>query len=191
MSGSNGNPWICQSVHRQSTDYFQGQFWRPLRQIRSGTRKIAKTGLKVNAAKSTFGVHECEYLGYVLTWEGIRPQKKKIEDILAINPPKNVKDLRGFLGIVQYYRDLWEKQSKMLAPLSDLVAECGTTKSQRKRLAKRKCHGTGTKVHQEAFDDIKEVIARDVVLAYPDFEEDIQNLHRRFFATARCSHHPK
>jgi hypothetical protein len=32
-----------------------------------------------------------------------------------------VKELRGFLGMVQYYRDLWAKRSKMLAPLTNLV----------------------------------------------------------------------
>ena len=55
--------------------------------------KLQKAGLKVNAAKSTFGVAECEYLGYVLTRTGIKPQNKKIKAILAINPPKNVKEL--------------------------------------------------------------------------------------------------
>ena len=73
--------------------------------------RFHRAGINVNATKSTFGVHERENLGYVLTREGIKPQKKKIEVILAINPPKNVKDLRGFIGIVQYYRDLWVKQS--------------------------------------------------------------------------------
>ena len=66
-------------------------------------KRFQKAGLKVNAAKSTFGVHECEYLGYVLTREGIKPQTKKIKAIFAINPPRNVKELRGFLDIVQYY----------------------------------------------------------------------------------------
>ena len=76
--------------------------------------KLQNAGLKVNAAKSTFGVAECEYLGYVLTRTGIKPQNKKIKAILAINPPKNVKELRSFLGIVQYYRDLWENGVKCL-----------------------------------------------------------------------------
>ena len=128
--------------------------------------RLQKAGLKVNTAKSTFGVHECECLGYVLAQDGIRPQKKKIEAILAINPPKNVKELRGFLGIVQYYRDLWEKRSKMLAPLSDLVADFGTSKTQRKA-GKKKTPWHWDAEHQKAFDDIKEVIARDVVFGLP------------------------
>ena len=89
-----------------------------MKKLEVALQKLQDAGLKVNAAKSTFGVHKYEYLGYVLTREGIKPQRKKIEAILAIDPPKDVKSLRGFLGIVQYYRDLWEKRSEMLAWLN-------------------------------------------------------------------------
>jgi hypothetical protein len=74
--------------------------------------------LTVNAAKSFICTHEIEYLGYILTREGIKPQPKKVQAILALNPPHNVKELRHFLGMVQYYRDMWAKRSEMLAPLS-------------------------------------------------------------------------
>jgi len=70
-------------------------------------RRLRKAGLKVNAAKSFFCTHEIEYLGYILTRVGIKPQAKKIQAILALNPPHNVKELRHFLGMVQYYRDMW------------------------------------------------------------------------------------
>ena len=40
-----------------------------------------------------------------------------------------MKELRSFLGIVQYYQDMWMKRSKMLAPLTNLVGECSQTKS--------------------------------------------------------------
>jgi hypothetical protein len=48
--------------------------------------------------------------------------------MLALNPPNNVKELRHLLGMVQYYRDMWARRSDMLAPLTDLVGECGETK---------------------------------------------------------------
>jgi len=89
--------------------------------------------LKVNAAKSFFCTHEIEYLRYILARGGIKPQQKKVQAILAINLPNNVKELRKFLGTVQYYRDMWAKISKMLAPLSDLVGKCGETKTTRKK----------------------------------------------------------
>jgi hypothetical protein len=86
-------------------------------------------GLKVNAAKSTFCALEIEYLGYVLTRDGIKPQSHKVQAILAIKPPTGVKQLWDFSGMVQYYRDLWARRSNMLAPLTSLVGECSQTKT--------------------------------------------------------------
>jgi cleavage and polyadenylation specificity factor subunit 1 len=62
--------------------------------------------LKVNACKSFFCAEETEYLGYVLSSDGIKPQQKKVQAILALTPPQTVKQLRRFLGMVQYYRDI-------------------------------------------------------------------------------------
>jgi hypothetical protein len=105
-------------------------------------RRLCKAGLKVNAAKSFFCTHKIEYLGYILIRGGIKPQQKKVQAILVINPPKNVKELRHFLGMVQYYCDMWAKRSEMLAPLSDLVGECGETKNTRRnKVKKRPWHG--------------------------------------------------
>ena len=72
----------------------------------------------------------------------IKPQQKKVQAILALNPPNNVKELRHFLGMVQYYRDMWAKRREMLAPLSDLVGECGDRKPLEKTRLKRNL-GTG------------------------------------------------
>ena len=68
--------------------------------------RLRDTNLKVNARKSFFCAVETEYLEYILTREGIKPQPKKVQSILALTPPKSVKELRRFLGMVQYYRDL-------------------------------------------------------------------------------------
>ena len=52
-------------------------FEEHLEKLELALEKLRDAGLKVNAAKSTFGVHKCEYLGYVLTREGIKPQQKR------------------------------------------------------------------------------------------------------------------
>jgi hypothetical protein len=83
--------------------------------------RLRDAGLKVNAAKSLFCTPDIEYLGYILTREGIRPQPKKVQVILALKLSKNVNKLKHFLRMVQYYQDMWAKHSKMLAPLTDLV----------------------------------------------------------------------
>ena len=64
---------------------------------------------------------------------------------------------------------MWEKRSHLLTPLTDLVGECGQTKSQLKSGTKRaKWYWNDS--HQESFDAIKKVIARDIMLAYPNFD---------------------
>jgi hypothetical protein len=99
------------------------------------THKVARSRIKVNAYKSKFCAHDMGYLEYILTRDRIKSQSKKIETILAIHPPTNVKEFSRFLflGMVQYYKDMWMRRSKMLAPLTDLVGECGQTKVTKQR----------------------------------------------------------
>jgi hypothetical protein len=132
--------------------------------------QLCKAGLKVNAAKSTFCTLEIEYLGYVLTRDGIKPQRNKVQAILMIKPPTGVRQLRHFLGMVQYYRDLWARWSNMLTPLTSLIGECGQTKSNKAK-GTMKVPWHWDEVHQRAFDHVKATIAKDVVLAYPDYSK--------------------
>jgi hypothetical protein len=93
-----------------------------------------------------------------------------VQAILAIKLPTGVKKLWHFLGMVQYYHDLWARRSKMLAPLTSLIGECGQTKITKAKGTK-KVPWHWDEVHQRAFDHVKDTIAKDVVLAYPDFNK--------------------
>ncbi len=138
-----------------------------LQKMETVLTRLRDTGLKVNVAKSLFCAHEIEYLTYILTREGIKPQSKKGQAILMLNPPNNVKELRHFLGMVQYYWDMWARHSEMLAPLTDLVGECRETKTTRMNKTKKKPWRWDL-IHQQAFDNVKAAIAKETVLAYPD-----------------------
>ena len=93
-----------------------------------------------------------------------------VQGILALKPPTAVKELCHFLGMVQYYRDLWAKRSEMLSPLTDLVGQCGQTKTTRAKGTK-KVPWHWEEVHQKAFETVKATIAKDIVLAYPDYNK--------------------
>jgi hypothetical protein len=118
--------------------------------------------LKVNASKSLFCAHEIEYLGYIRTREGIKPRPKKVQAILALNLPNNIKELRHFLRMVQYYRDMWARCSEMLAPLTDLVGVCGEIKTTRTNKTKKKTWRWDP-IHQQAFDNVKADNAKETV----------------------------
>ncbi len=77
-----------------------------LQKMETVLTRLRDAKLKVNVAKSLFCAHEIEYLSYILTQDGIKPQPKKVQAILALNLPNNVKELRHFLGMAQYYRDI-------------------------------------------------------------------------------------
>jgi hypothetical protein len=61
----------------------------------------------------------------------------------------------------------------MLAPLTDLVGECRETKITKKNKTKKK-PWLWESIHQHAFDNVKATIAKEVVLAYPDFTKPFE-----------------
>jgi len=94
-----------------------------LRQLSTVLQRLRRAGLKINAEKSSFFSPEIEYLGYLLTKEGIKPVQNKIQAVLDLQAPTTLKELRSFLGMVQFYRDMWKRRSHILAPLTDLVGK--------------------------------------------------------------------
>ncbi len=86
-----------------------------------------------------------------------------MQAVLAIKPTTGVRELRHFLGMVQYYRDLWARWSNMLASLTSLVGECGQTESTKAKGTK-KVPWHWDEVYQRAFDHVKATIIKDVVL---------------------------
>jgi hypothetical protein len=81
-----------------------------------------------------------------------------VEAILRLSPPKNKRQLRHFLGMINYYRDMWKRRSHYSAPLTGLVSK--TAKFV-----------WGTE-QQQAFDRIKKVISRETLLVFPDFNKE-------------------
>ena len=93
-----------------------------LAKVETVLKRLRKAGLKVNASKSKFCRHEVEYLGYLITRNGLKPLPKKVEAIHNMAAPKNRKQLRSFLGLVNYYRDVVIRRSEIAAPLTALTS---------------------------------------------------------------------
>ena len=73
--------------------------------------RLQKAGLKANSSKSCFGAHNFDYLGYHVTREGVMPIPKKVEAIQALAVPKTREQLRQFIGMISFCRDIGQKRS--------------------------------------------------------------------------------
>jgi len=120
--------------------------------------RLNDAGFRVNLKKSFFAVDKIEYLGYWLTRDGIQPQPKKVEAIRRLDTPKTKRQLRRFLGMINYYRDMWRRRSHILAPLTGLISKKVTFKWETQ--------------HQKAFEEIKDIISRETLLSFPDFNKE-------------------
>ena len=122
--------------------------------------KLQNAGFKINAEKSFFAKDELDYLGFKITRNGIMPLPDKVQAIQNIAPPTTKKQLRSFIGIINYYRDMWIHRSEILAPLTAM------TSKQAKWGWNKKC--------QNSSDTIKKIISCETLLSYPNFNEPFE-----------------
>ena len=135
----------------------KGTFQDHIDKLSQCFERIRKAGLKLNGEKCHFGLKEIPYLGYIITQDGIKPDPKKIEAVMNITQPETVKDLRAYIGLVQYYRDMWQRRSHILSPLTE----------QCKGRSKQPLKWTTEMI--QAFEESKQMVAKETVLNYPDW----------------------
>lgn len=122
--------------------------------------RLTKYGILINTSKSIFGVPEVTFLGYCVSTEGTKPTDEKIEAILQMEPPATAKQLRRFLGMINYYRRFIPHAAKLQSPLNDaLVGNIrGSTTIKM------------TKDMLNAFNVCKQSLAEATLLVHPDIQ---------------------
>jgi RNase H-like domain found in reverse transcriptase/Integrase zinc binding domain/Reverse transcriptase (RNA-dependent DNA polymerase) len=132
-----------------------GSFQDHMQLLKTVLDTLRRSNLQVHADKSSFCALEADYLGFVLTRDGIKPQPKKVQAILNIAPPTTVKQVRSFAGMVNHYKPMIPRRSHLMAPIIEL------TKKKHKFIWTEEC--------QKSFDQIKAQLARQISLIYPDY----------------------
>lgn len=84
-------------------------------------QRLSHFGLKINMDKCLLGVNELNFLGHVIDQNGISPLPEKIEAIQNFPQPTSVRQLRRFIGTLNYYRRFIPNCSSILTPLTNII----------------------------------------------------------------------
>ena len=80
--------------------------------------------LYAKLSKCSFYQRQIHYLGHIISKEGIVVDPKKIKSIEKWSTPRNVVEMRSFMGIIGYYRRFVEGFSKYVHPITSLQKKC-------------------------------------------------------------------
>ena len=125
--------------------------------LRLVLERIKDAGLKLKLSKCAFVRQEVEYLGHVLTPEGLKTNPKLVESVADFPTPRDLKELRQFLGLCSYYRRFINRFSTIEQPLHQLT---------RKDIA-----FTWSEECQTSFTTLKQHLTITPVLAFPALDK--------------------
>jgi hypothetical protein len=111
-------------------------------------RRLDKANLQLNPGKCEIAQPEVRYLGYVLSEKGVSASSDKVTAIRQYPVPKNVKDLRAFLGLASFYRRLVPNFAEIAKPLTTLT--------------RKDCQFTWGPQQQQAFQSMKDRLCTQI-----------------------------
>lgn len=128
-----------------------------LKKLRLVFERLRESNFKIQLDKSEFLKKEVAYLGHVVTPQGVKPNPDKIRAIKEFPLMSTTKQIKGFLGLIGYYRKFIKDFAKLTKPLT-------------------KCLKKGAKIvhNQEfltCFETCKNILTNEPILQYPDFNK--------------------
>ena len=120
--------------------------------------RLQSAGFTVKLSKCTFAQPSLHFLGHVISKDGVRADPRKTQALHDMPAPKNVFELRSFLGGAGYFRRFIKGYGQIASPLTRLLkADVPFIWSEECRLA---------------FDTIKQALVAPPILAYPNWSKE-------------------
>ena len=126
--------------------------------IRGVFKALSDAGLKVHPAKCQFFRSEAVVLGYVINEHGIKPDPHNLRKIREWPVPSNETQVRGFVGLCNYYRAHLPNFAKVAEPMTDL-------------LLKDQPFIWG-EPQQKSYETLKSMLLEGTACAFPDFKKE-------------------
>ena len=152
-----GLTWQSCLVYIDDIIIFSATFETHFRDLEVVLTRLIEAGFLLKAKKCRFAVDRVEYLGHIVTPQGISPDPAKLIKLRGFPIPRNITDVRAFLGLAGYYRKFIKGFSLLACPLFDLLKDKAPFI---------------WKVEQEsAFRAIIASLVEEAVLVHPRFDE--------------------
>lgn len=111
---------ICH-VYIDDIIIFGETFQEHMKNLETILETLKSANFRIQPDKSEFLKKEVEFLGFIVSHNGLKPNCKKIEAIQNYPQPKKLKELRMFLGLSGYYRRFIKDYAKLAKPLTNLL----------------------------------------------------------------------
>ena len=139
---------------------FSATFSEHLVRLRRVFQRIQDAGLKLKASKCRFVQPKVCYLGNIMSADGVEPDPAKIQAVINYPVPTNVKELRQFLGLANYYRRFIQDYSRIASALF--------------KLTQKTVHQSFNWTEQGtvAFEELKKKLTTPPILTFPRFDRE-------------------
>lgn len=117
-----------------------------------------KYGISLNPKKSLFDLEEGKLLGHIISKDGIRIDPNRIQDILQVPHPRNIKELQAFLGKINFLRRFIPNLVELIRLLNNMLKKYSKVK--------------WTMESKQSFEDIKKTLTKTLVLTSPKFDRN-------------------
>ena len=123
-----------------------------LQRLEEVLQRLQQHGFRLKEGKCKYMAESVDYLGYLIDSEGLHAMEEKLQAILQVPTPRNVQELRSFLGLVNYHGKFISNLATILHPLNALL--------------QKNCRWKWTDECNQAFNSAKGLASSQVLTHY-------------------------
>jgi len=160
------NGTVCH-IYLDDVIIVSNSFKEHLAHIKQVFQRFSDTNLKLSPKKCSFFQTKVKYVGHIVSADGVQADPDKVAKVVNWPTPRDVDEVRSFLGFAGYYRRFVKNFSQLAKPLNELLVGISTQKKSRRK-AKQVAFNWND-AQEESFQSLKQALVSPPILTYPDF----------------------